>query len=258
MIAGQLAGMIRNVIITRWNSLVASVRGIFQNIVNQIRSRLANAVSTAKSKAREIYTGIKNKVAEIPQMVADEFNKIKDKIRNALDNAKNIAVSKISELVAAVKGALGIASPGYVQRMMVYEFGSVAGIINDESVGAIKSAGNMATGIVSEWNKSMGDGLSIPLSELNEKMVIGDVIDTDAFNPARANLNTQLLSAPLGQNSGIVQSNSSVASQNIVNEGEKRTIIVEHFHNTMEMGNLTKEQSRRVLYDALDGLYKGV
>lgn len=268
MIAGNLANMIRNAIVTRFNLIIARVRSIFQNIVNTVRNRLQNAVSQARSKAQQIYQGIKDKVSQIPQMVADEFGKIKDKIISKLNDAKNAAVSKISELVSAVKSALGIASPGFIQRMFIYEFTSIPEIINNESLAAIKGANNMAIGIVDAWNTGMGDGLSIPFEALRDQVVSANIVSDDAFNPQMSDL---LLSTNIGSdtsqllNTGllttsttpIMNNTSNVQRSTVVHEGDTKNIVIEHFENKMELAKLSKAESRAIFYDAIDGLYNG-
>lgn len=268
MIASNLANMIRNAIITRFNLIIARVRSIFQNIVTTIRSRLQNAVSQARTKAQQIYQGIKDKVSQIPQMVADEFGKIKDRIISKLNDAKNAAVSKISELVAAVKSALGIASPGFIQRMFIYEFTSIPEIINNESLIAIKEAGNMATGIVDAWNDGMGTGLSVPFEALKDQVVSATIVSDDAFNPQMSDLliasnmsndASQILSnGMLTTNTNAITNNTNnLQRSTIVHEGDSKTIVIEHFENKMELAKLSKAESRSLLYDALDGLYTG-
>lgn len=153
--ATMIAQMIRQAIVTRFTQIIVKVRTIFSQIVSTIRSRLSSAASNARSKALEIYNGIKNKVSSIPDMVKQEFDKIKDKIKSALDSARQVAVTKISELVSAVKSALGIASPGFVQRMITYEFFSLPNIINTAGDSAIDSASRVATGIVQTWDDNM-------------------------------------------------------------------------------------------------------
>ena len=248
-IAGTLASRVRQMIVTRFNQIIARVRQIFQNIVNTIRQRLSNAVSAAKDKAREIYDGIKQKVSEIPQMVADEFNKIGDRIRDALNNAKNIAVSKISELVAAVKGALGIASPGYIQRMVTWEFNSLPGIIEDNGLVAARNAGDAARGIVTAWTSNM-ESLTLPMEDNFDMWSIGNVM-------SQAGLNMNAVTAPMtpvtpqGVRSGgaVDMSTSNTTNDNATN------IHVDKIE--LDCNNLTQQQSRQILYDALDGLYTG-
>lgn len=256
--ASQLAGMIRQVIVTRFNLIVGRAKQIFQNIVNTIRQKLRNAVNTAKDKAKEIYDGIKQKITEIPQAVADEFGKIPDKIRSALDNAKNIAVTKISELVSAVKSALGIASPGFIQRMMAFEFNSIPGIISDSSVLAIREAGKMATGIVDTWQDNMTSlgmpGLSMSGADYSN-LVRGQSVDLFGQQPM-AHLDTALLTSsmnvprqPMGSGQGMIQ--------NTTNNSDDHTTHIHVENISLDCNHLTKQESRRILYDALDGLYTG-
>lgn len=154
-IAGSLVTRIRQMIITRFNVLVASVSQIFTRIVNSIRSKLTSAASAARQKALAIYNSIKEKVSQVPDIVKQEFDKIKDRIKTAIDNAKNTAYTAITDLVNTVKRALGIASPGFIQRMFTYEFTSIPGIIQDGGVVAVNEAGKMARNVVSAWNDNM-------------------------------------------------------------------------------------------------------
>ena len=248
-IAGTLASRVRQMIVTRFNQIIARVRQIFQNVVNTIRTRLGNAVTAARDKAREIYDNIKNKVSEIPQMVFDEFNKIKDKIREALDNAKSMAITKISELVSAVKSALGIASPGYIQRMVTWEFNSLPGIIEDNGLVAARNAGDAARGIVTAWTNNM-ESLTLPMEDNFDMWSIGNVM-------SQAGLNMNAVTAPMtpvtpqGVRSGgaVDMSTSNTTNDNATN------IHVDKIE--LDCNNLTQQQSRQILYDALDGLYTG-
>ena len=269
MLAGNLAMMIRNAIVTRFNLIIARVRSIFQNIVNTIRSRLSSAVSQARSKAQSIYQGIKDKVSKIPEMVATEFGKIKDRIVSKLNDAKNAAVQKISDLVAAVKGALGIASPGFIQRMFMYEFTSIPGIINDNSRPAIKAAGQMASDIVTSWTDGLGDGLVMPMDNLLRQSVDG-LVNPDLFNPLNNILNGNI---GMERPEDTVTSNMALFGRDMRTNTTPQTVTTSNQNNTtnnddhsivyhidkisLECGDLTQAQSRRILYDALDGLYTG-
>jgi len=270
MLAGNLAMMIRNAIVTRFNLIIARVRSIFQNIVNTIRSRLSSAVSQARSKAQSIYQGIKDKVSKIPEMVATEFGKIKDRIVSKLNDAKNAAVQKISDLVAAVKGALGIASPGFIQRMFMYEFTSIPGIINDNSRPAIKAAGQMASDIVTSWTDGLGDGLVMPMDNLLRQSVEG-LVNPDLFNPLNNILNGNIgMERPedntvtgnmalFGRDmrTNTIPQTVTTANQNNTTNNDDHSIVYHIDKISLECGDLTQAQSRRILYDALDGLYTG-
>ena len=249
--AGQLAGRIRQVIQTKLQLIVNKVRGIFSQVVSNIRSRLSNAVSTAREKAMEIYNNIKNKISEIPQIVADEFGKIPGKITSALASAASAAASGARDIVSRFASALGIASPGYVQRMTEAEFKSLPMHIRDSGFEAVYQTREMAKNIVNAWERNM-DTMTIPIEQF------------DAFNPSFASdsllssenvalLRTDLTARTGGTfGAGTVRttSNNSVTNDN-------SSIVYEIQNINLEMGNLTKEQSRKVLYEALDGLYTG-
>lgn len=242
-LGGMLANMVRHAIVTKFNQIIARVRQIFQTIVSTIRQRLANAVTTAKNKAQEILQGIKDKVAQIPDKVKEEFDKIKDRISTALDNAKNVAVQKISDLVAAVKGALGIASPGFIQRMMAYEFESIPGIIMDNGARAISSAATVAEGIVGAWDDNMNP-LGVSTSPISQFDMLGP----------NALMNTMATNYSMGIASSMAR--KMPGNSNVDNSTEHTTIInVDKIE--LDCNNLTQQQSRKILYDALDGLYTG-
>ena len=216
------------------------------------KSRLSNAVSTAREKAVEIYNNIKNKISEIPQTVADEFGKIPGKITSALASAASAAASGARDIVSRFASALGIASPGYVQRMTEAEFKSLPSHIRDSGIEAVYQTRTMAKNIVNAWERNM-DTMTIPIEQF------------DAFNPSLmtdslmgdnvALLRTDL-STRIGGSAGIGGATVRNTSNNSVTN-DNSSIVYEIQNINLEMGNLTKEQSRKVLYEALDGLYTG-
>lgn len=249
--AGQLASRIRQVIQQRLQAVVNKVRGIFTQIVSEIRSRLSNAVNTAREKAMEIYNNIKNKISEIPQIVADEFSKIPGKITSALASAASAAASGARDIVSRFASALGINSPGFVQRMTEAEFKSLPAHIRDSGIEAVYQTQNMARNIVNAWERNM-DTMTIPIEQF------------DAFNPALAvdsmlsSENVALLRTDLSTSRAGGIGGASVRSTSNNNVTHDNSSVVYEIQNiNLEMGNLTKEQSRRVLYEALDGLYTG-
>lgn len=247
-IAGMLAMMIRNMIVTRFNLIVARTRAIFGNIVNAIRQRLSSAVSAARTKAQQILQGIRDKVAQIPEAVKQEFDKIKEKIRSALDAAKNVAVSKINDLVSAVKGALGIASPGFIQRMVTWEFNSLEGIIDDSGIRATNSAAKAATSIVGTWNSNM-TSLGVSMEER-----------FDAFNPLRAITDMPHVGADLNivgnkMNGATTTPNNNISTNNTVNNDD-HTIIYQVDHMSVDLNQLPGTEKER-FYNMLSELFPG-
>jgi len=249
-IAGMLAGMIRQVIVTRFNQLVGRVRAVFSRVVSTVRNRLANAVSAAREKAQEIVTNIATKVAEVPQKVADEFNKVADRVRSALANAAAAAASGARDIVNRFLSGLGVASPGIAQRTAAWEFNSIVGIIQDSGVRAVKATKDMATGISSMW-----------LRNKPELGTIGVGMSMEDFqNIPRLPLPVGVGMDVLGQNIArpdfaVPQTGMPRVTNNTQNTTDDHTV---HYHIdriTLECSELTQEQSRRVLYNALDGLY---
>ena len=167
-----------------------------------------------------------NKVKEIPQKVADEFGKIPGKISSALSSAAAAAASGAAAIISAFKGALGIASPGYAQRMTEAEFNSIPGHIETSGIRASSEAYKQATGIVSSWRRGMPSLLNPDMNVTG----IGNMRDMQN-TPTRR---------PTVQNS------------TIRNEDNTRHITIENV--TLDCNNLTQAQSRRILYNALQGL----
>jgi phage-related protein len=241
-IATNLAQMIRQNIVNRFNQIIARVRTIFQNIVSTIRSRLSNAVSTARQKAQEILQGIKDKITNIPQIVADEFNKIKSRISSALSSAASAAASGAAGIVNAFKRALGIASPGYVQRMTAAEFATLPVHIADSGVRAIGETTRMARGIVSAWNGNMTN-----LSVGWENGLNSGIPQFNAFSPANLQ---QVDLGVTGQNFGNILSSQNGVNSNSTNYTTNSDNHATHIHVeniSLDYNNLTKQESRQIL-----------
>jgi Flp pilus assembly pilin Flp len=252
-IAGSLAGMIRQAIVSRLNALVGRVRALFTRVVSTVRSRLANAVNAAREKAQEIVTNIVNKVQEVPQKVADEFNKVADRVRSALANAAAAAAAGARDIVNRFLSGLGVASPGIAQRTAAWEFGSIPGIIADSGVRAIKATKDMATGISSMWLRNkpsldlMTEGMSMEEFNSIPRLPFPDM--TQGMNILGQNIANQNTSTGItGQGvQRVTNNNNSTRDDHTINYHIERI--------TLECSELTQEQSRRVLYNALDGLY---
>lgn len=253
-IAGNLANRIRQTIVTRFNQIIAKARSIFQNIVNTIRQRLANAVSTARDKALEIYNNIKNKVAEIPQAVADEFGKIPGKIQSALSDAASAAAAGAKNIVSQFLSGLQRASPGKIQRETVAEFNSLPVIIMNSGVLAAKETKNMAENIVGAWEDNIQPfttpGLTLPNSDFNRMLQQQslDLMSSMKLNVIGANYT--------GMSN--VGRRGSMSQEFVTDNSTDDHATHIHIENIqLDCNNLTKQESRKILYDALDGLYTG-
>ena len=268
--AGLLATRIRTVIQQRLQAIVNKVRAIFQSIVNQIRSRLVSAASTARQKAVEIYNNIVNKIRELPSKVGSEISSLAGKIKDGLVQAGVRAFEGAKHLVAQFLAGMGIHSPGVIQRSTKAEFESLPSIINNQGLEAGKQAYNSATNIIRNWNEAMGDGLTIPQSSIEDLQlsevasainpfvereiktnITADKINT-AINPElfKTDLNPNLLSVlhPSENNRERINNNNTSNTQ--------KTLIIKEVN--LDCHDLTKAESKKMLWNAIEGAYEGL
>lgn len=148
---GQLPGMIWNSLMSAWNwiaslmpnwvttgisNAIGFVNGVIAQFVLlpgrvgvyllQVVTRIVSAgsqwISSAISKAVAVVNGVVNQVKGLPGKVYNEFIKIAQKIRDAISAAVRAATQFGQDVVNAVLSALGIASPGTIQKKTVKEF----------------------------------------------------------------------------------------------------------------------------------------
>ena len=259
-IAGNLANLIRTAIVTRFNAIVARARQIFTNIGSTIRQRLTSAASNARQKAVEIYNNIVNKVRELPGKVGEEIASLGETIKNKLVEAGKRAFEGAKHLVAQFLAGMGIASPGTIQRKTAAEFSTLPGIITDSGVRSMKAVSNMATGIVNTWENGMGDGLSVPeisTSSLQSLQKLTKGTLTADYSITRQAVPINIPNASVNMmNNRRPRIDNNTTSSNVVNNDD-HTIVYNIERINLECGELTQAQSRKVLFDALDGLYTG-
>ena len=242
--AQQLAGQIRQAIVDKIMEMYHGVQSWFGNLASNIGSWLSTAASNTLSGAKQIYDNIVNKVKEIPQKVADEFGKIPGKISSALASAASAAASGAAAIISSFKSALGIASPGYAQRMTEAEFNTIPGHIETSGIAASATAYRQAGNIVSSWSRGM-PGVLRPAVEFDTTAALSDM---------KRNLNIELLGSNFQNLQRVpTSSTASLAAPRTVNhEDNTRNITIENV--TLDCSNLTQAQSRRILYNALQGL----
>lgn len=254
-IAANMANMIRQAIVNRFNQIIARVRTIFQRIVTTIRQRLSNAVSAAKQKAREILNGIIDYIKQIPQKVGDEFAKIPDKVRAGLASAAQAALSGAKNIVSSFLSGMGINSPGKIQQWTEWEFGMLSDHMAVQGVEAARTANKVGTEIVRQWEKAVKPIVN-PLSDITS---VNDYI-TGADSPF------EMLKNPVTTDMNLIRSNiiegipinrPTTSRNSVTNNNNDHTINYQIDKIELDCNNLSQEQSRRVLYNALDGLYGG-
>jgi hypothetical protein len=225
-IAQQVAGQIRQAIVDKIMEMYHGVQQWFSTLASNIGSWLSTAAANTLSGAQQIYNNIINKVKEIPGKVGDEFGRIGGIIKDKLVQAAQNAMSGAAGIVSSFLAGLERRSPGKVQRETLAEFASLSGHIETEGLAASHEAYKQATGIVSSWRRGMP-------SLLNPNM---EVTSMD-------NMRNMQYSTPR---------RPTVQNSTIRNEDNTRHITIENV--TLDCNNLTQAQSRRILYNALQGL----
>ena len=234
--ASQIANMIKQGIIDKIQQMYTDARNWFSQLASNIGSWLSTAAANTLSGAKQIYDNIINKVKEIPQKVADEFGKIPGKISSALSSAAAAAASGAAAIISSFKSALGIASPGYAQRMTEAEFNSIPMHIEQSGVQATAQAYKQASNIVNSWSRGMNPTQPGLLNSTLDVGVVGRGL-------------TSLQRPVPGQ---ALRGNTNNTTRNINNDNHSKTIIVKEIK--LDCNNLTQAQSRRILYNALEGL----
>lgn len=249
-VAQNMTNQIKNRIINIIRTLPARIRAFFQQVVNNIRSRLANAASAALSQAQAIYNNIVQKVQSIPGQISNEFGKLKDIIKNKLVEAAKACFDGAASVVSNFLSGLDRHSPGKIMRETDAEFSSLASIISSSGVQAATEASVSATNIVKAFDDGIGAGLSIPAPAFEEQSM--DFL-SDAINP------TSLDVGVVGRsfdNNGTRSAQSMVSNIRNTTSHAEKTLIVEEVN--LDCNNLTTQQSKRILWNALQGVYDGM
>ena len=234
--ASQIANMIKQGIIDKIQQMYTDARNWFSQLASNIGSWLSTAAANTLSGAKQIYDNIINKVKDIPQKVADEFGKIPGKISSALSSAAAAAASGAAAIVSSFKSALGIASPGYAQRMTEAEFNSIPMHIENSGVQATAQAYKQASNIVNSWSRGMNPTQPGLLNSTLDVGIVGRGL--------------QQLQRPV--TSQALRGNTNNTTRNVNNDNHSKTVIVKEIK--LDCNNLTQAQSRRILYNALEGL----
>ena len=251
-IAGGLAGQLRTAVTSVWNTLVSRAGEIFGRVLNAIKNKLLQIVTNGKTKAKDLVTSYVNKVKELPGKVGTEIANLATTIKNKLVEAGKRAFEGAKNLVAQFLAGMGIHSPGIIQRMTAIEMSSIPQIIYSQGVLAAKATMNMAQGIVGAWENNMttlymGDIKAGKIGNITP--FNNSVLTTPLGNPVQ----TALMSIPLGET--VSNSNISRATRNNQNNVNK-TLVIENIN--LELGNLDVEQSKRVVFTAIQDVYTGI
>lgn len=150
MRARQAGLRILNGIVNYIKRLPARVGQYMMRVPGRIAAAAGAAVGAAASLASQVVTAVTNGVTGVANAVYTEFMNIGGKINSAVSGAVSAATNFGSDIKNAVLGALGIASPGIIQKKIAIEFADIPGRIgesNDYVYSAAKDyAGNIMRG----------------------------------------------------------------------------------------------------------------
>lgn len=125
-------------------SWISSLPGRFWSYLVQTTTNIINAgaqwVSNARQKAGEMVNSAATTVQQLPGKIYNEFIKVPDRIREAIPAAIQAALNFGKEIIDGVLNAMGIHSPGTVQKSIADEFKNTVQKVKD----AIKPAGEYA------------------------------------------------------------------------------------------------------------------
>ena len=139
-------------IVSRIRQIPGRVGSILGQIPGRIGAIAGAAAGAASALAMAVLQAVVQGVAGLAQAVYNEFIKIGDKIRESVSAAVSAATAFGEDIKNAVLGALGIASPGIIQKKIAIEFQDIPGRIG-ESVGSVyRAAQNYASNILSGFN----------------------------------------------------------------------------------------------------------
>lgn len=135
---------------------IRQIPGRVGSILGQIPGRIAGiagaAAGAAANLAMMVLQAVVNGISGLAQAVYNEFIKIGDKIRESVSSAVAAATAFGEDIKNAVLGALGIASPGIIQRKIAIEFQDIPGRIDENLGNVYRSAQSYANNILGGFN----------------------------------------------------------------------------------------------------------
>lgn len=149
----NLGARILSGIVNRIRQIPGRVGAILGQIPGRIASIAGAATGAAASLAASVLSAVVSGIAGLADAVYNEFIKIGDKINQSVSSAVAAATAFGSDIKNAVLSALGIASPGIVQRTVQWEFAETSANIGDHIGTATLNATNFGKSIVSGFNQ---------------------------------------------------------------------------------------------------------
>lgn len=156
--------------------LPARVYSYLMRVPGRISSAAGAAVGAAANLASRVVSAVTSGITGVADAVYNEFIQIGSKINSAVSSAVSAAINFGDNIKSAVLGALGIASPGIIQRKIAIEFADIPGRIGESDNYVYSAARDYAGNILKGFNAPQ-----IPLSS------IGTVRDNAHYSPKGIN-----------------------------------------------------------------------
>ncbi len=244
--ARSIASGIRNGILNRIGSIPGRIGGIIGSIPGRIVSAAGAVAGAAASLASQAVNSVVSGFSGLAGKVYQEFVNIGNKIRESVSSAVSAATSFGNDIKNAVLGALGIASPGIIQKKIAIEFADIPGRISESITAVSRSARDYAKGILTGFgNPTLTGNLNLNPNVIGQ----GQLMQGLANNPFVTLPGSQVINT--GSMSGLVGSNTYTPAGN--GQGNV-TIIVSEGAVQLDARNLTTKESKQVMINALEGL----
>jgi len=240
--ARSIASGLRNGILSRLGSIPGRIGSIIGSIPGRIASAAGAVAGAAASLASQAVNSVVSGFSGLAGRVYQEFVNIGNRIRDAVSSAVSAATSFGNDIKNAVLSALHIASPGIIQKKIAIEFADIPGRIR-ESIGSVtRSAKDYAKGILTGFgNPSIAGNLDLNPNINGQLPSMHGLVNNPFLNNAIGP----------GSVSGLASSNTFTPT---TNNGGNVTIIVSEGAVQLDARNLTTNESKRVLINALEGL----
>ena len=152
------AGMrILSGIVNYVRQLPGRVGQFMMQVPGRIASATGAAVGAAASLASQVVQAVINGITGLADAVYNEFIQIGQRINDSVSSAVSAAASFGSDIKNAVLNALGIASPGIIQRKIAIEFQDIPGRIGESNDYVYSAARNYAGNILKGFNDPQMD-----------------------------------------------------------------------------------------------------
>ena len=152
MRARQAGLRILNGIVNYIKQVPARVGQYMMRVPARIAAAAGAAVGAAASLASQVVTAVTNGVTGVADAVYTEFMNIGGRINSAVSSAVSAATNFGNDIKNAVLGALGIASPGIIQKKIAIEFADIPGRIGESNDYVYSAARNYAGNILRGFN----------------------------------------------------------------------------------------------------------